>query len=149
MTRWLLLACLALGACQLPTREAHRDNVQTWIGRHSDDLVIAWGPPDRAIDLSDGGRIYEYDRQQQRVVPGPRYPDTVPVLTHDRFGRARVTYVTVFRERPGTIVQDRCITRFRIGRDRMVRDAAFGGTACLAYPPDPREAVPPRDAPAE
>ncbi len=104
MTRWFLLVCLTLGACQLPTREAYRDNVQTWIGRHSDDLVIAWGPPDRAIDLSDGGRLYEYDRQQQRVVPGPRYPDTVPVLTHDRFGRARVTYVTVFRERPGTIV---------------------------------------------
>lgn len=144
-----MLALSALAACQLPTREAYRDNVQTWIGRHSDDLVTAWGPPDRAIDLSDGSRLYEYDRQQQRVVPGPRYAQTVPVWTRDRFGRARLSYVTVWRDGPSSLVQDRCVTRFRVDRDRRVQEAAFAGNACVAYPPEPRAPIPPRDAPVE
>jgi len=58
------LAVALVAGCTFPTEQAYRDNVQSWVGRPADALVMAWGAPDRSYDFSDGTRQLEYDRQQ-------------------------------------------------------------------------------------
>lgn len=149
-----LAGLLALTACTFPTQQAYRETVTTWVGRPLDQLALTWGVPDRSIDLSDGTRLIEYDRQTARYVPGMRYMDQVPVVVRDAQGRRRVTYATVWREGPSSTIVERCLTRFRIGRDNRVQEVAFEGPSCVAYPrsePAPAAAQPtePTDAPRE
>lgn len=158
---WVALVGLAaLTACTFPTQQAYRETVTTWVGRPLDQLALTWGVPDRSIDLSDGSRLIEYDRQTVRYVPGMRYMDQVPVMVRDAQGRRRVTYATVWREGPSSTVFERCLTRFRIGRDSRVEEVAFEGPSCVAYPrtgpapaatqpsePSPQEAPAPTAAP--
>lgn len=135
-----LLAVAALAAsipagCTFPTQQAYRDSVQTWVGRPADSLVMAWGAPNRSFDFSDGGRLLEYDRQQTRYVSGPPIYDRVPVRVRDSSGNRRLQYVSVLRDTPGYYDIDRCVTRFRVGRDNRIQEASFNGDWCVAYPP--------------
>lgn len=126
---------LSLAGCSFPTQQAYRDNVQSWVGRTADNLVMAWGAPDRSYDFSDGTRQLEYERQQTRYVAGAPVYDRVPVRVRDSNGARRVQYVSVWRDTPGYYDTDRCLTRFRVGRDNRIREVSFAGDWCIAYPP--------------
>lgn len=151
-----LVACAAgLSACAFPTQQAYRETVSSWVGKPLDQLALTWGVPDRSIDLADGSRLIEYDRQSARYVPGMRYMDQVPIVVRDAQGRRRVSYATVWRDSPGTTIVERCLTRFRVGRDRVIQEVNFEGPSCVAYPqpaprgPPPSEPMPSEPAPSE
>lgn len=147
-------AMLALVAgCTVPTPQAYRETVQSWVGRPLDDLALNWGAPDRTITLSDGSRLIEYDRQSPRYLPGTSYMEHAPVVVRDADGRRRVTYAPVWRQGPPTLIFERCMTRFRIGRDNRVQDVTFEGPSCVAYPrppgPVPAQPAEPDPPPSE
>jgi hypothetical protein len=129
------LAVSLVAGCTFPTEQAYRDNVQSWVGRTADNLVLAWGAPDRSYDFSDGTRQLEYDRQQTRYVAGAPIYTAVPVQVRDGNGHRRTQFVSVWRDTPGYLDVDRCLTRFRVGRDNRVREVSFNGDWCVAYPP--------------
>lgn len=124
-----------LAGCTFPTTQAYRDSVQSWVGRTADNLVMAWGAPDRSFDFSDGGRLLEYDRSQTRYIAGPPRHDLVPVRVRDSSGNRRTQFVSVWRDTPGYYDVDRCVTRFRVGRDNRIQEVNFNGDWCVAYPP--------------
>jgi hypothetical protein len=140
------LAVSLVAGCSFPTEQAYRDNVQSWVGRPADTLVSAWGAPDRSYTFGDGSRQLEYDRQQVRYIPGAPIYSPVPIRVRDSSGARRVQYVSVWRDTPGYLDTDRCLTRFRIGRDNRIQEVSFAGDWCVAYPPrEPGAATEPRD----
>jgi hypothetical protein len=128
-----LVVSLVTG-CTFPTEQAYRDNVQSWVGRPADSLVMAWGAPDRSYDFSDGTRQLEYERQQTRYIPGPPIYTAMPVRVRDATGHRRTQFVSVRHDMPGHIDVDRCLTRFRVGRDNRIREVSYNGDWCIAYP---------------
>jgi hypothetical protein len=57
-----------------------------------------------------------------------------------------VQYVSAWRDTPGYYDIDRCLTRFRVGRDNRIQDVSFSGDWCVAYPPrEPGAATEPLD----
>jgi hypothetical protein len=134
---------LALTACQFPTTAAYQEQVSTWIGRPADQLIIAWGPPQRSETLTDGSRVIEYDRQEARYVPGMSIPQRYPAyVRRDQFGRRHVVYGTFWHETPGYITQHRCVTRFHVSKEGVVQSMNFVGNACIAYPTQPQAPAP-------
>jgi hypothetical protein len=129
------LAAALVAGCTFPTEQAYRENVQTWVGRTADNLVMAWGAPDRSYDFSDGSRQLEYDRQQTRYVPGAPIYTAVPVRVRDATGMRHTQFVSVWRDTPGYLDVDRCLTRFRVGRDDRIQEVSFAGDWCVAFPP--------------
>jgi hypothetical protein len=142
-----LLTGLVAG-CTFPTEAAYRDNVQSWVGRTADSLVTAWGAPDRSYTFGDGTRQLEYDRQQVRYVPGAPMYTAVPVSVRDSTGHHRTQFVSGWRDTPGYLDTDRCLTRFRVGRDSRIQDVTFAGDWCLAYPPREPGSAPEAASPA-
>ena len=64
----------------------------------------------------------------------------------DAGGQRRTQFVSVWRDTPGYIDVDRCLTRFRVGRDNRIREVSFNGDWCVAYPPrQPGAATEPSD----
>ena len=142
----IVAVAVSLAGCSFPTEQAYRDNVQTWVGRTADNLVSAWGAPDRSYTFADGTRQLEYDRQQVRYIQGAPIYTTVPVTVRDSGGHRRTQFVSVWRDTPGYLDTDRCLTRFRVGRDNRITEASFAGDWCVAYPPrQPGGATEPSD----
>jgi hypothetical protein len=137
-----IAAALALGltlsACQFPTTAAYQEQVSSWVGRPVDQLFLSWGPPQRSQTLTDGGRVIEYDRQELRYAPGMSFPERYPAyVARDPTGRRHVVYRTVWRETPGYVTEQRCVTRFHVSKDGAVQSMTFAGNACVAYPTQP------------
>src|SRR5262245_13722627 len=126
MLRMIAMTALAasLAGCSFPTTQAYQQNVQSWVGRTSDSLVLAWGAPDRSFSFSDGTRQLEYDRQQVRYIPGFPVYNPVPAVVWTGHGGRRVQYVSAWGGGwPGGYYDvDRCLTRFRVGPDNRVRE---------------------------
>jgi len=130
-----VLAGSLLAGCTFPTQQAYQQNVQSWVGRTADSLVAAWGAPDRSYTFADGTRQLEYDRQQMRYIPGAPIYTPVPIWVRTSNGTRRVQYVSAWRDTPGYLDVDRCLTRFRVGRDDRIQEFSFEGDWCVAYPP--------------
>ena len=78
LRRWALAAVglLALGACDVVyrtrgegsgstmpvTNAAYESALGPWVDRPEEDLVAAWGVPERSQRLTDGGQVLEYRR---------------------------------------------------------------------------------------
>lgn len=64
--RWLTaLVAVVIASCATDARPI----VNSWTGRHIDDLVTAWGPPDNSHQTADGGRVIAYVHQSSAVYP--------------------------------------------------------------------------------
>jgi hypothetical protein len=75
---WLLSTSLAvaLGGCTSaprapvestgtstpPRNPAYERALASWVDRAEEDLVAAWGVPERSQRLTDGGQVFEYRR---------------------------------------------------------------------------------------
>jgi hypothetical protein len=51
-----LAIAIALNGCA--TR--NNNTMQSWVGRHQSELILAWGPPDRTTSDGNGGSILIY-----------------------------------------------------------------------------------------
>ena len=47
---------LVLGGCPFSIK----DNMNSWIGHHRDELITTWGPPTSETSLTNGGRSLVY-----------------------------------------------------------------------------------------
>ena len=123
-----LLGFHVLAACA--TQEGYRQVVQSWVGSHTDALVLSWGPPDSSYRLSDGRTVLQYD--ERRVVQTGGFTSYEPAIVDTGDGVA-TTYVPVTS--PPTLTMLRCVTRFIADQNAIVRSFSFEGSACVAVPP--------------
>lgn len=133
-----LLAVIAgaavLTACE--TAEGYRQEMTTWQGRHGDDVLIAWGPPDRTASLSDGRELWSYEKSYVRESAG-HYRDETRRVTRtyvdaDGDEQQETISETFPVWEPPTTWRSSCETRFVIGAGRRVEQISFEGDACVA-----------------
>jgi hypothetical protein len=66
-----LAGLLALAGCGPKTdAKAYGAMLETYMGRHIDQLVDAWGPPKSRYDYDDGRRLYSFVRVSREYGPG-------------------------------------------------------------------------------
>jgi len=63
---FVLLVFITMIGCAsiFPTTHNYDETLKTWIGKHVDELVKSWGPPQGSYKLSDGGTVIEYSRSR-------------------------------------------------------------------------------------
>lgn len=133
------LAVLASGAAVLAgcaTAEGYRQQMETFVGADGDVLLVELGPPVARDDLSGGGEVWTYYREETRHDPGGYR--TVPRERRTRWvdddgnERTRVErYEDTVYEPPRTWTVD-CETRFILNEAARVIDFRFIGEGCRA-----------------
>ncbi len=71
MRKFAAIALVAL-ATACATTEAYDKILQSFVGRHVDQLVVAWGPPQASHTFKDGRRIVRYFRSETVHIPETR-----------------------------------------------------------------------------
>lgn len=130
----LIAGAAVLAACE--TAEGYRQEMATWQGRHGDDVLIAWGPPDRTASLSDGRELWSYEKSYIRESAG-HYRDETRNVTRTYVDADGVEQRETISEtfpvwEPPTTWRSSCETRFVIGAGRRVETISFEGDACVA-----------------
>jgi hypothetical protein len=115
--RPVVAATIFLGGCA--TTANYEKMLNSWIGIHSDQLVLKWGPPSSAYTLSDGRRIFEYSSRRNTFIGGGTVPTGAVVPTSVYIADERV-----------------CITRFTIDALGTVRSWTWQGDDCTAPAPN-------------
>ena len=135
---------LCLAGCETvpyPERAAAYEAGMTarFVGKSSDELVLAFGPPQSSYVLSDGRNVlqYEFDRSSTRG------GDTYTTYQHvqrartitDNAGNTRVVQVTetipVTNATPIYTVNQTCIRRFVVGQNHIVESFRWQGNSCF------------------
>jgi len=127
----LLSSVFFLSSCA--TQEGYRRLMQTWIGNSTDSLITAWGPPNSTSDLSTGGKVLQYIRQDVSTSGGYTYFIPKTLNTYGSGGWAQTTY-----QQPVTVPQSTtvltCTSRFATDAENSIISFSFQGNACLAKP---------------
>lgn len=122
-----VLCGLVLTACA--TQAKYEAMLETWVGKHVDELVLSWGPPQGAFDLSDGRKIIEYREERTIQMSGRTY--TTSNTTYGlRPQDNRTTYST--HTTPGHGIDLSCKTRFTISKNGIIAKWSTEGNDCTA-----------------
>ena len=74
----LLVLIIWIFSCTTPiTKEYHGMGLFYWIDMPASDLIDKWGPPQNTYPLDDGGKIIEYVKESQMLIP-PKDCVTIP-----------------------------------------------------------------------
>ncbi len=133
---WLVAATSILTVAGCETAEGYRQEMSTWQGRHGDDLLIAWGPPDRTAKLSDGREMWSYEKSYVRESAG-HYRDETRQVTRtftDEDGERRSETIseTFPVWEPPSTWRSSCDTRFVLTPTHRIDQVSFEGDACVA-----------------
>ncbi len=71
MRKLAAIALVAL-ATACATTEAYDRILQSFVGKHVDELVVAWGPPQASHTFKNGKRIVQYFRSRTVHIPETR-----------------------------------------------------------------------------
>ena len=141
------------------TTSGYEAVLETWGGDTTDHLVSVWGAPDQVYPLTNGGKVLQYTRSSQVVLPGITTYQPVTTYTSGdvtAFGPAgtatgsydgtSTTYVPHTSE--PTVIPQQCTTRFTADATGRIVQWAWQGNACRAVAPPKRAATQPAPAPA-
>jgi hypothetical protein len=139
------LALSLLSSCA--TTAGYEAMLNTWVGDSEDNLVSKWGPPQSSYPLSNGGRVLQYGRSGNIVIPG--MTTYQPVTTYNSgtvsgyntdggyvngpYNGTATTYVPQTSE--PIVIPQRCTTRFTVNSDGRITTWSWEGNACRAVAP--------------
>jgi len=119
---------LLLSACATTTN--YQQVLNHWQGARIQDLMTHWGPPDGAVKLANGHRIYTYKRLHI-------YSNPLPISTAPNFVSINGTpmYTTAFGY-GGQTVSRFCQTWFETNSQGIIVSSQFEGNNCIANNPN-------------
>lgn len=130
------------------TTQGYEAILNSWVGDSTDHLVSVWGIPQKQYNQDSGGKVLEYERSGQIVIPGTTsYKPVATTYTNgsvDLYGQngssATGSYdgtsTTYAKETSApTVIQQACVTRFTADASGRITNWAWQGNACLAVPP--------------
>jgi hypothetical protein len=139
-----ILPLLWLTGCA--TTSGYEAVLQTWVGDTTDHLVSVWGIPQQQYPLDGGGKVLQYVRTGQVVIPGMTTYQPVTTVTNGNataFGNAGMatanyngtstTYVPQTSD--PTVIHQECITRFTANASGRIVHWAWQGNACRSIAP--------------
>lgn len=131
MTRPLLLLAIVtlMGACA-----SHSDTLKTWEGRHTDELVLSWGPPHSKATLSDGRVVWQYTNSGSHYVPGVTTQAPTTTTVYGPRGGAYTAYGTRSVTSPGYNISHHCETKFVVGSASVIMGWSYRGNGCRGTP---------------
>ncbi len=119
--------------------------LQSWVGDSTDHLVSAWGVPQQQWLTSNGGKILQYERSGQIVLPGvTTYQPVATTYTNGTVsgygsngnfvnGSYDGTSTTYARQTSApTVIQQRCVSRFTADAQGQITNWAWEGNSCRA-----------------
>jgi hypothetical protein len=150
----ILLSILLAGCATTSGYEA------MWVGDSADHLVSVWGPPQQEYRQSAGGRVLEYQRSGQVVLPGvttyqPQTTYTSGTISavgstgnyvNGSYGGTTTTFVPHISA--PTVISKQCVTRFTADPSGRITSWAWQGNACRSVTPKKPTAPAPTATPA-
>ena len=111
---------LAVLVAACASTEAYEEVLQGWVGKHTDELVEAWGPPQSNYEFRDGRRVLQYVEVRTRYLP--------PTTSYShRTGNREILF-------DGYFSQYSCITTFEAAVDGFIRSWKWEGNGCAIVP---------------
>lgn len=118
----LVAAALLTGCAREPGNDPHTA-MQSWKGQNVDDVILAWGPPARTAELSNGTRVMEWEKQQRVYIPN----NPVSYNTITATNGATTSHTQTTSNPGGSVAAWTCYRRFEVNRDNIVTGYSFEG----------------------
>lgn len=129
----VLLAFFALTGCatQAQRAEAFRQNLDPFVGRNADEIIVARGPPTNAYTLSTGGKVLEYAKSTIFNSGGGSTTIWTPVfIPHPAGGAGTWTHIPTQQPLPFQSYEQTCRILFQISARNVVESWKSEGNAC-------------------
>jgi hypothetical protein len=141
----IVVLLFALAGCK--TTENYQKILRSWVGVHSDRLIMNWGPPTATYPLSNGGKVLEYNKEKNFQMGGDTI--SVPQTTyhsgnintygvgnsqHGTYSGSSTTYVQ--QTTPVHNITWKCVTRFTVNEEGIITSWAHEGNHCKAFDPE-------------
>jgi hypothetical protein len=143
---------MLLGGCA--TTAGYEAVLQTWVGDSADHLVSVWGIPEQEYRQNDGGKVLQYKRSGQFVIPGyttyqaqTTYENGTATVSDTRGNNVNGTYNSssttyVPHTTDPTVIATSCVTRFTTNANGRIIRWSWQGNACRAKEPKKPTAKP-------
>ena len=151
LTAPLLLSLLIAGCA---TTAGYEAVLGTWIGDTTDHLVSKWGVPQQEYRQNSGGKVLQYERSGQIVLPGQTTYQAQTTYTSGTvsgvgsngyvsgsYDGTSTTYVP--HTSAPTVIQRNCVTRFTADANGRITNWAWQGNSCRSAAPKKPAAPPP------
>jgi hypothetical protein len=142
-----LLSVVALVASGCATTSGYEAVLGTWVGDSADHLVSVWGVPAQQYRLDNGGKVLEYQRSGQIVIPGTTTYQ--PQTTYNNgnvsgtysngnsvngsYSGTSTTYVP--QTSAPTVIAQSCVTRFTANAAGRITNWSWQGNSCRSRAP--------------
>jgi hypothetical protein len=150
----IALVSLTLSLVACATTSGYEAVLQTWIGDSTDHLVSVWGVPQQQYGQNNGGKVLQYERHGQIVLPGMTTYQAQTTYTNGTvsgvagngdyingsYNGSATTYVPHTSD--PTVIAQLCVTRFTSDASGRITNWSWQGNACRARAPK-EKAVPP------
>lgn len=131
----LTCATLLLAGCSALNEEAARKfqaEMDGYVGRPVDELILARGVPTATAELTAGGRLLEYSSNRTSVSGGYSYLTYTPVYVPNNSGGGTWISVPSHQTAPIHSMELRCRLTFQVSAANVVLNWRADGNDCLA-----------------
>lgn len=128
-----MLGLLALAGCAAVSEETTRQfqaEMDGYVGRSADELILARGVPTAAAPLSTGGKVLEYTKSTTRLSGGHSYISYTPVFVPNSSGGGTWISVPSAQSTPIHSSERGCKLTFQVSADNIVRNWKAEGNDC-------------------
>lgn len=129
-----LVFVLALAACNSAQRKEAAARFQAemdgFIGKSSDELILAKGVPTGAATLTTGDKVLEYSKSRIETVGGGSYTVNNPVFVSRPGGTGSWIYVPSQQTQPVQSWEVSCKLIFQVSPDNKVLSWKAEGNGC-------------------
>jgi hypothetical protein len=140
-----ILLVMTLSGCA--TTEGYQAVLQTWVGDSTDHLVSVWGIPQQEYRQDGGGKVLQYERSGQIVLPGTTTYQAQTTYNNGSLSAVTANGNTVNGSYDGTsttyvphtsaptVIATQCVTRFTADAAGRITNWAWQGNSCRAVAP--------------
>lgn len=129
------LTGLLLAACSAMNEEAARKfqaEMDGYVGRPVDELILARGVPTATAELSSGGRVLEYTHSRTSVSGGYSYLTYTQVYVPNNSGGGTWVSVPSHQTSPIHSTEQHCRLTFQVSAANIVLNWRADGNDCLS-----------------
>jgi len=135
LTSFALMCSLLLAGCVSMNEEAVRQfqaEMDGYVGRSADELILARGVPTATAPLSTGGKVLEYSKSRTSISGGNSYTTYTPVFVPNTSGGGTWISVPSHQTVPIHSYERSCKLTFQVSTENIVLNWKAEGNECRA-----------------
>jgi len=133
LTSFALMCSLVLAGCASMNEEVARQfraEMDGYVGRSVDELILARGVPTATAPLSTGGKVLEYSKSRTSISGGTSYITYTPVFVPNTSGGGTWVSVPSHQTSPIYTSERSCRLTFQVSADNTVLNWKAEGNDC-------------------